>query len=94
MNCFVASAAAFLYRGTMTTPLCNKARYQGSHHTSLHTNRGEIQTMSHMEPVDESGLSEVGKFMTDLFVQRQSYTICFKIKFNIQILTLCQEGQH
>ena len=84
MNCFVASAAAFLYRGTMTTPLCNKARYQGSHHTSLHTNRGEIQTMSHMEPVDEWGLSEVGKFVTDLFVQRQSYTICFKIKLDLR----------
>ena len=39
---------------------------------SLQTNRGEIKAMSDMEPVGETGLNQVRKFVTDLFVQRQS----------------------
>ena len=41
-----------------------------AHILSLYTDRGEIKAMSDVEPVSESGLSQVRKFVTDLFVQR------------------------
>jgi len=47
--------------------------------------------MSHMEPVDESGLSEVGKFVTDLFVQRQSCVRRVNIENQIMVFVNSQE---
>ena len=59
-----------------------------AHILSLQTNRGEIKAMGDMEPVGETGLSQVRKSVTNLFVQRQSWMIWLQNKNKTQYFRL------